>query len=213
MKRFLLCLMCLALLAVGCKKGQQQPAPTPGAGEQNYLPMAADNRWTWIGGIAPATGDTITWQVKDRVVRKTGQFAWKVVTKRYWQEKHHTVVDSMDLQVEPNCLLMYMDNIDPDADTILSYPLTMGKKWVVAYIITMRITRTAQVAGLEDVNTPYGQFKGALRIDSEDRSAEKDSLVMKTSDWYVPNVGRIMSRIEARGGVWEMKLLTAEIHK
>lgn len=211
MKRFLCIGICLFILVAGCRRAGQEDASSV-AGKENYLPLTKGNRWVWLGGLVPAKGDTIIWEVKDRIVRSNGKFAWNIWNKRYWQEKDASIIDSMNIEVEPNLVLMYMDFIDPDADTVLNYPLSEGKKWTVAYIITKHVLRTAQVAGREDVVTPYGKFKDALRIDSQDIKVENDSLVMRTSDWYVPDVGRIMTRIEARGKVWEMRLLSMELH-
>jgi hypothetical protein len=135
-----------------------------------------------------------------------------VLQSRHWEGKARAAIDSIDLAKEDDVLLLYMDHMDPDADTLLRYPLTDGREWMVAHIVTKGVVRKSRVVGKEDVNTPYGPFEGALRIDSEERRVDNDSLSMKMSDWYVPRVGRVKTRTEARGQVWEMSLVTMELH-
>ncbi len=210
MKSMVLVAVSLLVLLAGCREGDSPQKTT--AGTDDYLPLEKGNKWVWVGGVIPATGDTIAWEVKGKVVRETGKFAWNVRQSRHWEGKAKAGVDSINLAREDNVLLLYMDHVDPDADTLLNYPLTDGREWTVAHIVTRGVVRKSRVVGKEDVNTPYGQFDGALRVDSEERRVANDSLVTKMSDWYVPNVGRIRTRVEAREQIWEMTLLRTELH-
>lgn len=202
MKVILLIAASFAVPFSGCKIGT--------GWNEDYFPLAEGNRWVWVGGVVPSQGDTIAWEIEDKVVGPTGESAWKVSQKRFWLEKKRTFKDSINLQRKSNLLLIYKNLADPTADTVLNYPLRDGREWAVRQV--RGVLRTAHISGMENVETPYGNFANALRIDCEDRRIPNDSLVMKATDWYVENVGRVMTRVEVRGQVWEMRLTSMELH-
>jgi len=182
-----------------------------GAGRnEDYFPLAKGNRWVWVGGVVPYEGDTITWEVEEKVARSAGDSLWKVGQKRFWLEAKRTIKDSINLQRKSDLLVVYRNLEAPDPDTIFKYPLLDGKEWTVGEI--MGAVRTAHISGTEGVKTPYGEFANALRIDCEDRKVPGDSLIMKRTDWYVENVGRVMARVEVKDLVWEMRLTSMELH-
>jgi hypothetical protein len=209
LRRFLLPLACGILILTGCGK-EEGPAPS-GLAHTDYFPMAKGNIWVWAGGVSSAEGDTIRWEVRDSVAMEDGKLAWNIRTERFWGEKGTSIVDSCNVQTDQNLMLLYMDRADPRPDTVLSYPLELGKSWTVTRLAGNDVVRRSRVAGEENVETPYRKFKEVLRVESEDRNVEKDTLLMKTTDWYAPAVGRVMSRVEARGEVWEMRLVTANL--
>lgn len=192
----------LIVLSAGCKIGT--------GWDEDYFPLAEGNRWVWAGGVVPSEGDTIAWFIEDKVTSPTGEVAWKVGQKRFWLEKERTIRDSINLMRKSNLLLLYKNLADPNADTILNYPIRDGREWTVGQV--RGVLRTAHIRGVENVETPYGNFANALRVDCEDRRILNDSLVMKTTDWYVEDVGRVMTRVELRGLVWEMRLTSMELH-
>jgi hypothetical protein len=209
LRRALLLVTCGALLLTCCRREEEATAPE-GAGE-DYFPIAEGNKWVWAGGVLPAAGDTIKWEVRDRTVLETGESVWDVRTERFWEEKGRSIVDSCNVQRKEDLMLLFMSRGDPRPDTVLNYPLRPGKSWTVTHVSGGKIARSSRVAGEEAIETPYGSFEYALRVDSEDRNLEKDTLLMKTTDWYARGVGRVMSRVEARGEVWEMRLVTARL--
>lgn len=202
----------LALLPLGCKKEDDESPLPHQETTADYFPVNKGNKWVWVGGVLPDRGDTIRWEVRDRVVLDNGQSTWQVHQERFWEDRARNLVDSTYFQIKPGLVLLFMNKLDPDADTVLNYPLTTGKSWTVAHVTTKNVMRKSRVMGKEDVETPYGSFEDALRIDTEDRTVAKDSVVMKTSDWYVEDIGRVYSRVEVKNQVWEMRLLTMERH-
>jgi hypothetical protein len=205
----LLLVTCGALLLTCCRREEGTTAPE--GARKDYFPMAKGNMWVWAGGVLPASGDSVRWEVRDRTVTATGELAWNVRTERFWGEKKRRVIDSCNVLTDKSLMLLYMNKADPRPDTVLNYPLDLGKSWNVTHLAGGKILRRSRVAGREDVDTPYGSFNGVLRVDSEDRNVEKDTLLMSTTDWYAPGVGRVMSRVQARGEVWEMRLVTARL--
>lgn len=210
MKWFILITVCGILLLAGCKQDGDGPSVPPGT-DHDYFPMALDNEWTWIGGLAPATSDTIRWKVTGTVVRDDGKPAWKIQYERQWAGKE-AIVESSNVRVDANHVLLFYDHIDPDADTVLEFPLSVGNDWYVAHVKSRRLHRRSVVAAMEDLETPYGPFESVLRVDTEDRAEDTDSLLQRSSEWYARGVGRVMTRIEARGEVFEMKLLSAKVN-
>ena len=210
MRWFILIVACGILVLSGCKEEEDGPSVSPGA-DQTYFPMAPGNEWTWVGGLESTANDTIRWKVSGTVVRDDGKPAWKIYYERQWAGKD-AIVDSGNVRVDRNRVLFYMDHIDPEADTVLTLPLSVGKKWYVGHVRSRRLHRRSVVAAEEELETPYGPFKSVLRVDTEDRAEDTDSLLQRSSEWYAPGVGRVMTRIEARGQVFEMKLLTAKLN-
>jgi len=206
----LVVLGCCVLALAGCKEEADTPS-VPQGSDQSYFPIAVGNEWTWVGGLGGAAEDTIRWKVTRTVIRDDGKPAWNVQYERQWAGKE-AVIDSSNLRIEGDLLLLFQNIYDPDADTVLSYPLAVGKEWYIAHVLRRRLHRRAVIAAKEDVETPFGVFKDALRIDTVDRTEDTDSLLQKASEWYAPNVGRVMARIEARGEVFEMKLLSAKLN-
>lgn len=204
MRRVLLiAIIVLVVLGAGCKMGTSQ--------DEDYFPLAKGNRWIWAGGVVPSEGDTIALFIEDKVAGPTGEIFWKVGQERFWFKEKMTTRDSMNIQRKSNLLLIYKNLADTSADTILNYPVREGREWTVGQ--SRGVLRTAHVSGVEKVKTPYGDFPNALRVDCEDRSISNDSLVMmKTTDWYVEDLGRVMTRVELRGMVWEMRLTSVELH-